>query len=46
MLQMVGMGVAMGNADTAVKNVANWVTGDNNGTGIADALNQLVLKCT
>lgn len=43
MLEVVGMGIAMGNADDVVQSRANWVTGTNDSTGIADALHQFVL---
>lgn len=43
MLELVGMGVAMGNADPIVKASADFITGSNDGTGIADALNRFVL---
>lgn len=44
MLELVGMGVAMGNADPIVKTSANFVTGSNDETGIADALYRFVLQ--
>lgn len=44
MLEIAGMGVAMGNADAVVQSSANWVTGSNDGTGIADALQRFVLQ--
>lgn len=43
MLRVAGMGVAMGNADERVQSAANWVTGSNDGSGIADALQRFVL---
>jgi Cof subfamily protein (haloacid dehalogenase superfamily) len=42
MLQVAGMGVAMGNATEAVKAAANMVTLDNNEDGIAAALEKLL----
>ena len=42
MLQMAGVGVAMGNADEGTKAVANFVTLDNNSDGVAWALKQLI----
>jgi Cof subfamily protein (haloacid dehalogenase superfamily) len=43
MLRMAGMGVAMGNSQTDVQACADWVTGSNDGSGIADALDRFVL---
>ncbi len=40
-LQMAGLGVAMGNANDAVKAVADWVTKTADEGGVAYALNQL-----
>lgn len=42
MLRTAGMGVAMGNADQAVKAAADMVTLTNNEDGIADALRKLL----
>ncbi len=43
MLQLAGMGVAMGNADLAVKRCADMTTLSNEEDGIADALEKLVI---
>ena len=43
MLRMAGMGVAMGNSLPDVQACADWVTGSNDGNGIADALQRFVL---
>ena len=43
MLRVVGMGVAMGNAQTAVQACANRVTGINDSDAIADTLRRFVL---
>ncbi|MBS1226830.1 MAG: pyridoxal phosphate phosphatase [Proteobacteria bacterium] len=43
MLRMAGMGVAMGNSQADVQACADWVTGSNDGNGIADALDRFVL---
>ena len=43
MLESAGLGVAMGNADDAVKARAGWVIGDNNHPSIAEAIYQKVL---
>lgn len=43
MLRMAGMGVAMGNSLPDVQACADWVTGSNDGSGIADALQRFVL---
>ena len=42
MLKAAGMGVAMGNADAAVKAAADMVTLSNNADGIAAALEKLL----
>ena len=44
MLQMVGLGVAMGNAHARVKAVADVVVGSNESAGVAEAIEQFVLK--
>ena len=44
MLQMVGLGVAMGNAHPRLKAVARQVTGSNAGSGVAQAIERFVLK--
>jgi Cof subfamily protein (haloacid dehalogenase superfamily) len=43
MLKVAGMGVAMGNAEAEVQACANWITGSNDSSGIADALHRFVL---
>lgn len=43
MLQMAGVGVAMGNAATAVKAIADYVTADNNHSGVAEAIERFAL---
>lgn len=43
MLQLAGMGVAMGNADIAVKRCADMTTLSNEEDGIADALENLII---
>jgi Cof subfamily protein (haloacid dehalogenase superfamily) len=43
MLQMAGVGVAMGNAGTAVKAIADYVTTDNNHSGVAEAIERFAL---
>lgn len=43
MLTLVGMGIAMGNADDEVKAKADHVIGDNNSTSIASELEKLFL---
>ncbi|WP_312123660.1 HAD hydrolase family protein, partial [Pantoea vagans] len=43
MLETAGLGVAMGNADEAIKARAKKVIGTNLETGIADTLRQFVL---
>jgi Cof subfamily protein (haloacid dehalogenase superfamily) len=43
MLQMVGLGIAMGNAHDSVKAVADVVVGTNEVAGVAEAINRFVL---
>jgi Cof subfamily protein (haloacid dehalogenase superfamily) len=43
MLAFAGLGVAMGNGHPKVRACADWVTGSNDGDGIADALRRFVL---
>jgi Cof subfamily protein (haloacid dehalogenase superfamily) len=43
MLQMAGVGVAMGNGKTAVKAIADYVTSDNNHSGVAEAIEKFAL---
>lgn len=43
MLELVGLGVAMGNSHQEVRACADWVTGTNDSDGIADALQRFVL---
>jgi hypothetical protein len=42
MLEFAGLGIAMGNADEEVKAHAQWVTGSNEGPGIAEALGRIL----
>lgn len=44
MIRMAGVGVAMENADPAVKDAADFVTGNNNAGGFAAALERYVLS--
>lgn len=43
MLQMAGVGVAMGNARTAVKAIADYITSENNHNGVAEAIEKFAL---
>jgi Cof subfamily protein (haloacid dehalogenase superfamily) len=43
MLELAGLGVAMGNSRPEVRACADWVTGTNDSDGIADALQRFVL---
>jgi Cof subfamily protein (haloacid dehalogenase superfamily) len=43
MLQLAGVGVAMGNGKTAVKAIADYVTSDNNHSGVAEAIEKFAL---
>lgn len=40
MLDMAGMGVAMGNADDALKDIADYITLSNNDDGVAHAVSE------
>jgi len=44
MLQMAAVGVAMGNAKLSVKAIADYVTADNNHSGVAEAIERFVLN--
>ncbi|MDR3440032.1 pyridoxal phosphatase [Telmatospirillum sp.] len=43
MIGSVGLGVAMGNAEEALKAAAGWVTGDNDSDGIAETIERFAL---
>lgn len=42
MMQMAGVGVAMGNAEEDIKNLADYVTDTNDADGVAQALERLI----
>ncbi|UTH14795.1 Cof-type HAD-IIB family hydrolase [Macrococcus equipercicus] len=44
MIEYAGLGVAMGNANEAIKKAADLITKDHNSDGIADVLEQYILK--
>lgn len=44
MIEFAGTGVAMGNAEEDVKNIANYITDSNENSGVAKAINKLVLQ--
>ena len=44
MIEFVGTGVAMGNAEEDVKNIANYVTDTNSESGVAKAIDKLVFE--
>ena len=46
MLELAGLGVAMGNSREEVRNCADWVTGSNDSDGIAEVLHRFVLTST
>ena len=43
MVQLAGLGVAMGNATEEIRRVANVITADNNHDGVAEAIEKYVL---
>ena len=43
MIQFAGLGIAMGNADNNVKNVANDITDSNNEDGVAKAIEKYII---
>jgi len=43
MLELAGLGVAMGNSHDEVRDCADWVTGTNDSDGIAEVLQRFVL---
>ncbi|MDP4144399.1 MAG: Cof-type HAD-IIB family hydrolase [Bacillota bacterium] len=44
MIQFAGMGVVMGNGDEHVKTFANYITDTNNNSGVAKALQELIIN--
>ena len=44
MIEYAGMGIAMGNAEESLKNVANHITGDYQKDGVADAIERFILQ--
>lgn len=44
MLQVAGLGVAIGNADAPLKKIARYVVGTNDEDGVAEAVERFVLK--
>lgn len=44
MIEFAGTGVAMGNAEEEVKKIANYITDKNGNSGVAKAINDLVLE--
>ncbi|MBC8099568.1 MAG: HAD hydrolase family protein, partial [Armatimonadetes bacterium] len=44
MIQLVGIGVAMGNANAKLKAVADYVVASNDQDGVAEAIERFVLK--
>jgi len=44
MLELAGLGVAMGNSRQEVRDCADWVTGPNDSDGIADVLQRFILE--
>lgn len=44
MIEYAGLGVAMGNATDAVKEIAQFITATNNEDGIADVVDKFILK--
>ncbi|TDT50727.1 Cof-type HAD-IIB family hydrolase [Fonticella tunisiensis] len=45
MIQYAGLGIAMGNAEDYVKNIADYVTDTNENDGVAKAIEKFVLNC-
>lgn len=43
MIEYAGLGIAMGNAEECLKNVANYITGDYQEDGVAEAIEKFVL---
>lgn len=44
MIELAGLGVAMGNAHPEVKEIANYITKTNNDHGVAEVLNKFILN--
>ena len=43
MIEYAGMGIAMGNAEESLKNVADYITGDYQEDGVAEAIERFIL---
>jgi Cof subfamily protein (haloacid dehalogenase superfamily) len=43
MIEYAGMGIAMGNAEESLKSVANYITGDYQKDGVAEAIERFIL---
>lgn len=46
MIELAGLGIAMGNAQEPVKKAADWVTASNDEDGVALAIEKWVLSST
>ena len=43
MIRLAGIGVAMGNGEEKIKEIADYVTGSNDESGVAQAIEALIL---
>ncbi len=43
MIEYAGLGIAMGNAEEALKNAADYITGDYQKDGVAEAIERFIL---
>ena len=44
MIELAGLGIAMGNAIPKIKNIADYITDTNRNDGVAKAINKFILK--
>ena len=44
MIEYAGLGVAMGNATTEIKDLADYITLSNNEDGVAHVINKFILE--
>jgi len=44
MIEFAGLGVAMGNGEESVKNIANYITDSNDDDGVAKVIEQFVIE--
>lgn len=45
MIEYAGLGIAMGNSEESLKNIANYITDTNDNHGVAKAIEKFILNC-